>query len=89
MLPISTGGVFNYSAELIFSTGQRLHVQEEFFGHDVYDQLKMQGSIQGTAPSIAVGVSPVLEDLQQEFTHSSTGRCLVKMIRPVGVLKNK
>ncbi|KAI5711004.1 hypothetical protein M8J75_013255 [Diaphorina citri] len=67
-----SGGVFNYSAELIFSTGQRLHVQEEFFGHDVYDQLKMQGSIQGTAPSIAVGVSPVLEDLQQEFTHSST-----------------
>uniref|UniRef100_A0A8D8XMX9 Nidogen-1 n=1 Tax=Cacopsylla melanoneura TaxID=428564 RepID=A0A8D8XMX9_9HEMI len=68
-----SGGVFNYTADLIFSSGQRLSIQQEFHGHDVFDQLKVVGSIKGTVPFVAPGVKLQLDDLQQELTLSSPG----------------
>lgn len=58
----------------MFATGQRLSIQQEFTGHDVFDQLTVTGSIRGSIPVVVPGIRLQVEDLQQEYTRSAPGK---------------
>ncbi|CAH0407109.1 unnamed protein product [Chilo suppressalis] len=51
-----TGAVFNHTADIYFpSTKDRVVINQEFLGHDVFDQIIVETDIRGTLPYLASG----------------------------------
>ncbi|XP_054262351.1 nidogen isoform X2 [Macrosteles quadrilineatus] len=70
-----TGGIFNHTAVLTFANGQyRATVEQRFLGLDVFDQLRMEGKIFGTVPSVPHGYKLSLPDSQTQFRKVSAGK---------------
>lgn len=56
-----SGGVFNHTAELRFSSGHEVTIRSYFMGQDVFGQLKVNVEVKGTIPRLE-------NDARIEFT---------------------
>lgn len=76
-----TGGIFNHTAVLTFANGQyRATVEQRFLGLDVFDQLRMEGKIFGTVPSVPHGYKLSLPDSQTQFRKVSAGKSKIFLV---------
>jgi hypothetical protein len=64
----------NFTSEINFlQTGQKVQLQQNFLGLDVFSHLRVDGRIHGSAPIIPVGKTIEVNDFKMEFTRVSPG----------------
>ncbi|XP_017755220.1 PREDICTED: nidogen-2 isoform X3 [Eufriesea mexicana] len=69
-----TGGLFNHTTELTFtSTGEKLTIQSNYLGLDVFGQLKMEAKIKGTLPQLTRDTRVVYCDYDELYTRAQAG----------------
>lgn len=68
-----TGGVFNQSATIDFHTGQQVKITHTYSGLDVFDQLRLEVNIQGTAPEFNGELKLALPDYEESYTLTAPG----------------
>ncbi|XP_067681271.1 nidogen-like [Haliotis asinina] len=76
---IFTGGEFNRTAVVTFLYGNEtyvLNVQQNFYGHDALNNLRMETTLNGEIPPIELGSKVIVDDHKEDF----------KKIRP-GLIK--
>lgn len=77
-----TGGQFNHTADIYFpDTKDRVIINQEYDGHDVFDQLTLGVDIRGTIPSILTGTRLEISEYNEDYTivepgliHSASSR---------------
>ncbi|VVC93154.1 unnamed protein product [Leptidea sinapis] len=68
-----TGGVFNHTAEIHFpETDDRVVINQDYLGHDVFDQLTLDVDVRGTIPVIQAGRLEVTE-YEEQYTTTQIG----------------
>lgn len=65
-----TGGKFNYSSTIRFSTGENLVISQRYVGLNLWDQLSAEIEISGDVPEIHEGIGVTMEDFVEEFKSS-------------------
>lgn len=65
-----TGGKFNHTSNIRFTTGENLHINQRFIGLNLWDQLAAEIEISGDMPVILEGVKVTMEDFVEEYTSS-------------------
>lgn len=69
-----TGSVFNHTADIFFpATGDRIMINQEFLGHDVFDQITLESDIRGTVPFLVTGTKLELAEFQETFSFVEAG----------------
>lgn len=69
-----TGGIFNHTADVTFpATGHKVTIRQNYFGLDVFDQLRMETEIHGTLPTIPVGKKIQIGDYGEQYTRTAPG----------------
>ncbi|KAJ8721700.1 hypothetical protein PYW07_002475 [Mythimna separata] len=64
-----TGSVFNYTADIWFpATGDRVTINQEYLGHDVFDQITLETDIRGSLPVILAGTKLEISDYDEQYT---------------------
>lgn len=65
-----TGGKFNHSSNIRFTTGENLQITQRFIGLNLWDQLAAEIEINGDVPMIHEGVKVTMDDFVEEYTTS-------------------
>lgn len=69
-----TGALFNHTAEVFFpSTGDRVTINQEYQGHDVFDQVILDADIRGTVPAILSGTKLELTEYEEHYSFTEPG----------------
>ncbi|XP_041987449.1 nidogen [Aricia agestis] len=69
-----TGGVFNYTADIFYpGTGDRVTINQEFLGHDVFDQITFDTDVRGSIPAIPMGARMEVGEFQELYTNAAPG----------------
>ncbi|XP_075974166.1 nidogen [Anticarsia gemmatalis] len=64
-----TGSLFNHTADVWFpASGDRVSINQEYFGHDVFDQITLETDIRGTIPVVLTGTSLEITDYDEQYT---------------------
>jgi nidogen (entactin) len=64
-----TGALFNHTADIYFpATKDRVIINQEFLGHDVFDQITLDSDIRGTVPFLPVGTKIEVLEFDEHFT---------------------
>lgn len=64
-----TGSLFNHTADIWFpASGERLTVNQEFLGHDVFDQITLETDVRGSLPVIFTGTKLEISDYDEQYT---------------------
>ncbi len=67
--------MFNYSAELEFpTTGDRIQLEAQFPGVDVFDFLKLHLVIRGTLPPLPLEAAIELPDYSDDYSQVTYGK---------------
>lgn len=65
-----TGGKFNHTSNIRFTTGENLHITQRYVGLNLWDQLAAEVEISGDVPAVHEGVKVTMDDFIEEFTTS-------------------
>lgn len=65
-----TGGKFNHSSSIRFSSGENLQITQHFVGLNLWDQLAAEIEISGDVPMIPEGVKLSMDDFVEEYSTS-------------------
>lgn len=65
-----TGGKFNHSSSIRFTTGENLQITQRYIGLNLWDQLAAEIEISGDVPSVHEGVKVTMDDFTEEYTSS-------------------
>nr|CAI5831592.1 unnamed protein product [Callosobruchus analis] len=69
-----TGGVFEHSASVDFTnTSQKLWVKSKFLGLDVFDQLRLELTLEGQIPTLPNDVRVNIDEYQEQYTRTEHG----------------
>lgn len=69
-----TGSLFNHTADVFFpSTKDRVTINQEFLGHDVFDQITLDSDIRGTVPFLPTGTKLELAEYEESFSFVEAG----------------
>ncbi|XP_047508934.1 nidogen [Pieris napi] len=69
-----TGAHFNHTADIYFpDTSDRVIINQEFLGHDVFDQITLEGDIRGTIPNIPAGSRLEISEYEEQYTIVEAG----------------
>lgn len=69
-----TGALFNHTADVFFpSTGDRVKINQEYQGHDVFDQVILDADIRGTVPVILNGAKLELTEYEEQYSFIEPG----------------
>lgn len=64
-----TGSLFNHSADVWFpASGDRVVINQEYLGHDVFDQITLETDIRGSVPVIMPGSKLEISDYDEQYT---------------------
>lgn len=64
-----TGSVFNHTADIYFAgTNERLSINQEYLGHDVFDQITIETIVRGTLPFLAEGTKLDTTEFEEQYT---------------------
>lgn len=64
-----TGSLFNHTADIFFpSTNDRVSIRQEFFGHDVFDQITLEAEIRGTIPIIGFDEKITVNEYDEQYS---------------------
>ncbi|KAL4705359.1 hypothetical protein ACJJTC_006845 [Scirpophaga incertulas] len=64
-----TGALFNHTADIYFpSTKDRIMINQEYLGHDIFDQITLDTDIRGTIPFIETGVKLDIFEYEEHLT---------------------
>ncbi|XP_013187804.1 nidogen [Amyelois transitella] len=64
-----TGSVFNHSAEIYFpKTGDRIIINQEYLGHDVFDQITIDIQIRGSLPVLPDRTKLDVAEYEEQYT---------------------
>lgn len=64
-----TGSLFNHTADVWFpATGDRVTINQEYFGHDVFDQITIETDVRGTLPAIITGTKLEIGENEEQYT---------------------
>nr|XP_012544559.2 low density lipoprotein receptor isoform X1 [Bombyx mori] len=64
-----TGSLFNHSVDIWFpKTGDRVTVNQEYLGHDVFDQITLDADVRGSVPVILSGIKLDIGDFEEQYT---------------------
>ena len=64
-----TGSQFNHTADIWFpATGDRVTVNQEYLGHDVFDQITLETDVRGSLPVILAGIKLEITDYDEQYT---------------------
>ncbi|KAJ2949935.1 hypothetical protein O0L34_g11258 [Tuta absoluta] len=67
-----TGGLFNHTADIFFpATGDRVTINQEYLGHDVFDQIALDTDVRGTLPVILSGIKLDISEYEEQYTIDS------------------
>ncbi|CAH2236693.1 jg20911 [Pararge aegeria aegeria] len=70
-----TGGVFNHTADIFFpESGDRITINQEYIGQDVFDQVAMDTDIRGTLPRISPGSRLDITEYEEQYTIVEPGQ---------------
>lgn len=73
-MQLLAGGLFNYTAELLFpSTGDKVTIRSNYLGLDVFGQLKMEAEIKGTLPQLTRDTRVDYGDYDELYTRAQAG----------------
>ncbi|XP_045768963.1 nidogen [Maniola jurtina] len=63
-----TGGVFNHTADIFFpASGDRITINQEYFGQDVFDQISLDTDVRGTLPHISPGSRLEVSEYEEQY----------------------
>lgn len=65
-----TGGKFNHTSNIRFTSGENLHITQRFVGLNLWDQLAAEIEINGDVPTIHEGVKVSMQEFVEEYTIS-------------------
>ncbi|XP_045494684.1 nidogen [Colias croceus] len=69
-----TGAQFNHTADIYFpETNDRVIIEQEYMGHDVFDQITLEADIRGTVPTIAKGSRLEVTEFEEQYTTVEAG----------------
>lgn len=69
-----TGALFNHTADIFFpATEDRVTINQEFLGHDVFDQITLESDIRGTVPVILTGTKLDVSEYEEQYTVVQSG----------------
>ncbi|KAK3595925.1 hypothetical protein CHS0354_032433 [Potamilus streckersoni] len=68
-----TGGHFNRTARIQYQSGAFVLINQQFFGHDALNNLRLETRIDGTVPDIGNGEKITVDDYKEEYRRVSTG----------------
>lgn len=69
-----TGALFNHTAEVFFpSTGDSVTINQEYQGHDVFDNIILDVDIRGKIPDISIGTKLVLTEYEEQYSFIESG----------------
>lgn len=69
-----TGASFNHTADIVFpATRDRVTINQEFLGHDVFDQITLESDIRGTVPVILAGTKLDVTEYDEQYTVVESG----------------
>ncbi|KAG6455522.1 hypothetical protein O3G_MSEX009239 [Manduca sexta] len=69
-----TGSLFNYTADLWFpATGERVFINQEYLGHDVFDQITVDTEVRGTLPAVLTGIKLDISEYEEQYSISEPG----------------
>lgn len=69
-----SGGVFNHTTDITFTTtGDKVKIQSNFMGLDVFGQLKLEVEIMGSVPKLPSTARVDFIDYDEVYTKSSPG----------------
>lgn len=64
-----TGSLFNHTADVWFpATGDRVTINQEYLGHDVFDQITLETDVRGSLPVILVGTKLDITEYDEQYT---------------------
>lgn len=64
-----TGALFNHTADVWFpGSGARVLINQEYLGHDVFDQITVESDIRGSLPVILTGTKLEIADYEEQYT---------------------
>lgn len=64
-----TGSWFNHTANVWFpATGQRVTINQEYLGHDVFDQITLETDVRGSLPVILPGTKLEISEYDEQYT---------------------
>ncbi|KAJ9588281.1 hypothetical protein L9F63_018354, partial [Diploptera punctata] len=69
-----TGGIFNHTADIIFpQTGHKVTIRQQYYGLDVFDQLRMEAEIRGNLPTVPTGKKIQIADYEEQYSRTAPG----------------
>ncbi|XP_049867994.1 nidogen [Pectinophora gossypiella] len=69
-----TGALFNHTADILFpATGDRVVINQEYLGHDVFDQIALETDVRGTVPVILSGSKLEISEYEEQYTTVEPG----------------
>ncbi|XP_047530090.1 nidogen [Vanessa atalanta] len=69
-----TGGLFNHTADIYFPDSKdRVTINQEYIGHDVFDQITLDADIRGTIPIVSSGSRLEISEYNEEYTVVEAG----------------
>ncbi|PZC85068.1 hypothetical protein B5X24_HaOG202832 [Helicoverpa armigera] len=64
-----TGSWFNHTADVWFpASGDRVTINQEYLGHDVFDQITVETDVRGSLPVILAGTKLEITDYEEQYT---------------------
>lgn len=64
-----TGGVFNHTVDIFFpATNDRITINQEYIGQDVFDQIGLDTDIRGSVPYISPGTRLEVSNYDEQYT---------------------
>ncbi|XP_015604569.1 nidogen-2 isoform X3 [Cephus cinctus] len=70
-----TGGVFNHTVNIFFErSGERLTIQTNYLGLDVFGQLKMEAQMRGNLPVLPENATILFEDYEELYMKTDSGK---------------
>lgn len=69
-----TGGIFNHTSTIRFTTGESLEIIQRYTGLNLWDQLGAEIEINGNVPTIREGIKLYMDDYIEEYTVSGANK---------------
>lgn len=64
-----TGSLFNHTADIYFSgTNEMITINQEYLGHDVFDQITIEVYVQGTLPALLNETKLDISEFEEQYT---------------------
>lgn len=68
-----TGGKFNHTSSIRFSSGENLHIVQRYTGLNLWDQLSTDIELSGDVPNVREGIKVSMDDFIEEYSASGSG----------------